>query len=167
MKARSIRRRVLFAMISSLVSLGGGPVRAATLCTWGGTAEATTGVVTLTPGVRAVPAAEPLKFVATGPLEGGGRCSGTMTFDGELNAGSSCAYSWFEGTVRGVPGVESFWGEGGVLVHEFLSDADGNLVGSDQVQILTGVGSGSKASDCNTPEGFTDGSFSAIVELYE
>jgi hypothetical protein len=58
-----------------------------------------------------------------------------MTLAGEVNAGSTCLWASFQGTVREVPGVAGFWGEGNALVHEFLYDKAGNLVGTDEPSV--------------------------------
>jgi hypothetical protein len=71
--------------------------------------------------------------------------------------------------VLGLPGVARFWGPGAFgMVQEFLYDRAGNVVGSDQPQVLTNANQeGSPAfTACDTPEGFTHGNFSSIVELY-
>jgi hypothetical protein len=145
------------------------PEREAMVCTWGGTPAATTGTFTIKPGLTLTPSAGPLRFVATGPLEGGAGCEGKLTFIGVIHAGGTCATQEFEGKVRGLPGVHRFWGPGGVLgvLNEFLYDKDGNIVGTDQPQVLSGINrGGSELSDCNTPAGFTDGDFSSVVELF-
>ncbi|HEY4397900.1 MAG TPA: hypothetical protein VGO28_09520 [Acidimicrobiia bacterium] len=137
---------------------------AATICTWGGTPAAPTGTVTITPGVTNTPASGPLRLRATGELGGG--CAGTMTFTGQVDAGSSCAVIQFEGTVKGLPGVDRFWGPGLFgLVNELLYDKTGNIVGADQPQVLTRDNQ-PHLTDCATPEGFHGGTFSSTVELY-
>ena len=60
-----------------------------------------------------------------------------MTLAGQVNAGSTCLYASVQGTVRGLPGVATFWGEGNPLVHEFLYDKDGNLVGHGDIKAQT------------------------------
>jgi hypothetical protein len=94
-----------------------------------------TGKLTISPGTTNTPAGEALQFLATGPLDGGGGCTGRMTFEGVLTTGSSCFSQIFEGKVRAVPGVARFWGPGafGVL-DELLYDRAGQVVGSDQPQ---------------------------------
>ena len=168
MKSRSIRTvAVTSTVVTTLVALWiAAPSGAATACTWAGTPIAPTGTFTIKPGVTNTPAAEPLKFYATGPLEGGGICTGTMVFDGYVGAGSTCAFSTFYGKVKGLSGVRSFEGGGGLVAPSVLYDKAGNVVGSEYPQIATGVGSGSEVSDCGTPEGFTDGSFSSVVQLF-
>jgi len=134
------------------------------LCTWGGTVDAPTGWVALDEGVNDIPTTEPQSFVATGPLAGGGPCTGRMTFRGTIPAGSSCNFIQFEGKVEGLPGVATFAGPGAAgIVHETLFDRDGNVVGSDQPQVLT---NGMDAlSQCHLDR-FREGEFSATIELY-
>ena len=139
---------------------------AATVCTWGGTPAAPTGTFSITPGITNIPSPEPLRLKATGELAGGAGCTGTMTFIGEANAGSSCAATSFEGTVAGLPGVVRFWGPGVFTqVNEQLYDKDGNVVGADQPSVLT-TDNAPRFTDCNTPQGFTGGTFSSTVQLY-
>lgn len=168
MTARSTRTAAAMATLAvTVVALWVmAPASAATVCTWAGTPTAPSGIFTIKPGVTHTPAAEPLKFYATGPLEGGGICTGTMVFDGFVGAGSTCAFSTFEGKVKGLSGVRRFKGAGGLYAPSALFDKAGNVVGSELPQIATGVGSGSELSDCRTPEGFTDGSFSSVVQLF-
>ena len=150
-----------------LVSAGGtASAQAATSCTWGGTPDAPTGIFTASPGLTNTPAPGPLKFEATGVLAGGGRCTGRMTFTGEVNAGSTCLLASFEGTVKGLPGVARFSGEGNALVHEFLYDEDGNVVGVDQPLVAPPPADDPAFINCNTPQGITRAGFSAKVELF-
>jgi hypothetical protein len=158
----------IIAMAAAYLALmGGSSAQAISTCTWGGTPAAPTGKFTAKPGITNTPAPEPLKFKATGDLAGGGRCTGTMTLAGQVNAGSTCFQASFEGTVRGVPGVARFWGDGNALVHEFLYDKDGNLVGADQPSVGPPAADDPAYINCNSPQGETDLSFSAIVELFE
>jgi hypothetical protein len=138
---------------------------ATTTCTWGGTPAAPTGNFTINPGITNLPAPGALKFRATGELSGGGRCTGTMTFIGQIDAGSICSLVSFEGVVKGLPGVATYWGKGSLLVPELLYDAAGNVVGSDQPEVLTPENQ-PKFTDCETASGFTGGSFAATVELF-
>jgi hypothetical protein len=141
------------------------PAQAATICTWGGTPAAPTGAFTLSPGLTNIPSPEPLRLKATGELAGGASCAGKVTFLGEANAGSTCAVTSFEGVVKGLPGVVRFWGPGVFgLVNELLYDRDGNVVGADQPQVLTE--DNAPFTECNTTEGFTEGTFSSIIELF-
>jgi hypothetical protein len=142
------------------------------LCTWGGTPAAPTGTFTISPGVTNIPSPGPLDFSATGPLAGGGPCTGTMTFRGIVDAGGSCPALVFEGDkVDGLPGVASFYGPGALgLANELLYDKDGNVVGSDQPQVLTVDNltdpDHPAFTGCDVPEGITSGTFSSTVELY-
>jgi hypothetical protein len=147
-------------------AIDAGP-RATRVCTWGGTPAAATGTLEIKPGLTVSPSAAPSKIVATGKLSGGEGCTGTVTFAGVVHAGSTCATQLFEGKVKGLPGVERFYGPGAAgMVHEFLYDKDGNIVGADQAQVLSGTGQGSEVADCNTPRGFTHGGFSSVIELW-
>jgi hypothetical protein len=136
------------------------------LCTWGGTPAATTGTIVLKPGLTFEPSAGPVKLTATGRADCTDGYSGKVTFDGILLAGATCAQQVFEGRVHGLPGVATFYGPGvGGVVHELLYDRDGYVVGSDQPQVLSGVGQGSEFTDCNSEEGVTDAIFSSTIEL--
>lgn len=138
------------------------------LCHWGGTIAAPTGIVTIERGLTLTPSAEATAFTATGSLAGGGRCNGTMTFEGSILAGSTCQQAWFDGKVKGLKGVSRFNGPGVLgLVHEFLYDKRGNIVGADQPVLQVPQPDGySHAQDCATPEGFTKAAFSSTVELW-
>ena len=164
-------RRITIALTLAATSLVVAGLEAApasastTVCTWGGTPAAPTGTLTIDPGITNIPAPGALKFRATGVLAGGGRCTGTMTFIGQIDAGSTCALASFEGSVRGLPGVTRFWGKGSLVVPELLYDAAGNVVGADQPEILTPQNQ-PKTTDCTTAEGFTAGTFASTVELF-
>jgi hypothetical protein len=156
------------AVAAAFLAAGGGAgsAEAAATCTWAGTPDAPTGTFTIKPGVTNLPSAGPLKFMATGTL--GGECAGTMTFTGQLDAGATCAFAEFEGTVKGLPGVARFWGKGSLLVHSLLYDKSGNVVGSENAQILTETNF-PHTTDCATPAGFTGGwpgMFSSVLELF-
>jgi hypothetical protein len=168
MKARSTRTVAWISTLAcTVVALWiMAPASAATVCTWAGTPTAPSGTFTIKPGLTNTPAAEPLKFHATGPLTGAGVCAGTMNFDGVVGAGSTCAFATFEGRVKGLSGVKRFSGAGNLLAPSQLFDKAGNVVGTEHAQLATGVGSGSELSDCGTPQGFTDGSFSSVVQLF-
>ena len=85
--------------------------------------------------------------------------------------GGTCAETVFDGRVEALPGVATFAGIAlAGVVHEFLFDPHGNVVGADQPVLLT-VGNltdprGSAVEACNSPQGFTDGSFASTVELF-
>jgi hypothetical protein len=156
---------------AGVASSGIGPAQAQTapnICVWGGTPAEPTGTFTIEPGVRTTPAPFPLKLKATGPAEGDA-CKSIVTFEGVVRAGSTCAVLHFEGRVRGVPGVATFWGPGQAVAHEFLYDGDGNLVGFNNPTVVNRdfvegiVGS---PDSCNSPEGFTHGRFSSTIELF-
>ena len=154
--------------VASLASAGLGTATASATktCTWAGTPAEPTGTFTLDPGIRYVPSAGPLKFKATGRL--GGECAGTLTYTGQFDAGATCAFSEAEGTVRGLRGVARFWGKGSYLFPALLYDSAGNVVGSENAQILTQANRAHTA-DCSTPEGFTGGypgMFSSVIELF-
>src|SRR5437667_12516212 len=51
-----------------------------TVCTWGGTPAAPTGVATFSPGITNIPSTGPTQFMATGELAGGGGSSGLLYF---------------------------------------------------------------------------------------
>ena len=138
------------------------------LCTWGGTPDNPTGLVTFDPGITNTPSPGPIATRAVGRLEGPG-CHGTMIFDGIGRPGGTCHHVVFEGPVHGVPGVVRLFGPGvGPQVHEFLYDREGNIVGSDQplVKAFGNSAPDSNALDCSTPEGFRRAPFSSTVELY-
>ena len=107
-------------------------------------------------------------FDYTGPLAGG--CSGTLTYRGYFAAGASCPTpSPFEARVFGLRGVVRAAGEGiTVLAPALLYDRAGNVVGSENPQVLT---SGTEEKNlgfinCNSPEGFKEGNFSSVIELF-
>ena len=88
--------------------------------------------------------------MASGELAGRGPCTATLTFDGALLRGATCAAQELAGRVKGLPGVVSFSGRGVAgAVHEFMYDEAGNIVGADQPQAYTAE---------NIPH-FTDGRF--------
>jgi hypothetical protein len=137
-----------------------------TTCTWGGTPAAATGRLTLEPGVNNTPAAHALDFFATGELSGGPGCAGTVVFDGTFDEGSTCAVILAHGRVDGLAGAEEFEvAAPGPLAPARLLDGNGNVVGSDQPQVLTQEETDSHVADCNTPAGFTHGHFSSVVEI--
>jgi hypothetical protein len=167
MSCRAIRVGVgAVAASTVLMAAGAGSAQADPVtCTWGGNPAEPTGVFTLTPGITNTPAPEPLKLKATGELAGDARCKGTMTFKGQANAGSTCPFLTFEGTVKGLPGVTRFWGGGNAVVHEFLYDKQGNVVGSDQPVVAPESDNPGWLS-CNT-SGVTRNHFSSTVQLYD
>jgi hypothetical protein len=168
-----MRRRAIIAVTAataSLAALGGGATsaQATTTCTWGGTPTDPTGTVAYSgQGVTNTPSTEPLPFTATGPLAGG--CSGKLTYRGYSEVGTTCAFGGFQASAKGLPGVVRAAGEAIVgLVPALLYDRDGNVVGSENPQVLT---SGTEESNfaftsCNTAQGFTEGNFSSVIELF-
>jgi hypothetical protein len=155
---------------ASALALAGGAVsaQAATRCTWGGTPDNPTGRIYFDPGLTNTPAPFALKFRATGVVEGGGPCHGqTVTFDGQADAGSSCAGGVsFEGRVIGLPGVAWLWGKAiGTVVRELDYDKNGNLVGSDQA-IVQPPKDDPLFLACNSPQGFKTALFSGEFDLF-
>ena len=155
---------------ASLVAGGWGAAsaQATTTCTWGGTPANPTGEVWYTgQGITNTPSTEPLPFVATGPLAGG--CSGTLTYRGVQGTGSTCAFGPFEARVIGLPRIVRAAGDNVIgLVPALLYDTHGNVVGSENPQVLT---SGTEEknfgfTNCNSPEGFKEGNFSSVIELF-
>jgi hypothetical protein len=156
-------------MIPATTSAAG--VDGATVCTWGGTPAAPTGVITFSPGVTNTPSAAPVQFTATGELAGGAGCSGKLTFTGYIDAGATCAANQpFHAKAAGLPPVKRVEAEAGAGGTQpvLLYDGHGNVVGSEQAQFLTAA-----ASDptdpaymaCNTPEGLVTAHWSDTVEL--
>ena len=144
---------------------GAASAQAATTCRWGGTPAAPTGWVTMSPGVTNTPSIGPLDFTATGGLAGGAACTGQFTFVGQMNAGATCAWSTFQGTAKGLPGVRRFAGVAPVgILPARLYDKDGNIVGSENAQVDT-LANAPNFPNCNTTEGFTEGNFSSVIEL--
>jgi hypothetical protein len=169
-----MRPRVMLAVIAvaaaSLAAGGWGAAsaQASATCTWGGTPAEPTGKVYYTgQGVTNTPSTEPLPFVATGPLAG--ECSGTLTYRGVQGTGSTCAFGPFEAKVIGLKGIVRAAGDNVIgLVPALLYDKSGNVVGSENPQVLT---SGTEEQNfgfasCNSPEGFKEGNFSSVVELF-
>ena len=170
-----MRKRALHVVVAGL-ALGGALFPAThlsasestTLCTWGGTPDAATGTVVIKPGLTNTPSPEPLKIVARGEMECSDGFTGDVTFDGIIHAGGTCAVQIFDGKIKGLPGVARAYGPGaGGVVSEFLYDKEGNVVGADQPQVVSGANAGgSELSDCGTQEGFTETVFSSTVELW-
>jgi hypothetical protein len=168
MRLRTILAIAVIAAVSALSASGAASGQASTTCTWGGTPAEPTGTVTYGgQGITNTPSSEPLPFIATGPLAGG--CSGTLTYRGIQGAGSTCAFGPFEAKVIGLKGVVRAAGDNVVgLVPALLYDRSGNVVGSEDPQVLT---SGTEEqnlgfTNCNSPEGFREGNFSSVIELF-
>lgn len=98
-----------------------------------------------------------------------GGCTGTLTYRGQSNAGSTCAFGTFEARARGLPGVVRAVGAAAAgLVPALLYDRRGNIVGSENPQVLTNASQeGSPGfTSGNTPEGFKGWNFSSVIELF-
>ena len=139
-------------------------------CTWGGTPAAPTGEASFEPGLTWTPLASPIPFRATGPADGDG-CKGRVTFDGVIEAGSSCASVTFSGRVKGVDGVAAFRGPGqAVNTHEDLFDEEGNRVGFNDPWTLNGpflshVVNHWHELECSG-EGYDHAVFSSVITVY-
>lgn len=146
---------------------GASSAQAATTCTWGGTPAEPTGTFTLKPGITNTPSTGPLAFKATGDLAGDAGCTGKLVYDGEFDAGSTCLAATFHVRVKGLPGVVRAEGSADNLVPApaLLYDASGNVVGTELAQIVT-EDNAPHYTDCTTPDGYTAGSFSSVVELF-
>jgi hypothetical protein len=153
-----------------LLTSGVGTASAQTprICQWGGTQPNPTGELTFHPGLTNTPSPFPLAFEAWGQLSGGAGCQGMVTFVGQANAGSSCAYvTGFEQIVKGLPGVKYAWGPGvTVFVHELLYDAKGNVVGEDTPIAFPPDSNDPAYLDCNTSKGLTHNRFSSTIVLF-
>jgi len=131
------------------------------ICTWGGTAVAPTGTFTISPGLTMIPLATPSKFHVTGEL--GGACTGTLTYDGQIDASGTCQFTTFEGKAKGIPGVTDFAGIGiGSFGPARLYDKGGNVIASENANINTPENA-PHAADCGSPQGFRGGNFSSTI----
>jgi hypothetical protein len=153
--------------LGALAFAQAGKAQASTTCRWAGTPTAPSGWFTLVPGLTGMPSSAPSRFVAWGELSGtDSRCSGQMKWIGQADAGSTCAVVSFEGEVKGLQGVASFWGKGNVLVPSYLYDRAGNLVGIENANIMTEHNL-PLATSCTEPGGFTGpADFSSTVVLF-
>src|SRR3954454_24768206 len=162
----SYRLAVALAIAAAALPAQSAHARAGLTCTWAGTPAAPTGTFTTLPGATNTPSAGPLAFRATGALGGGPRCRGTVVFEGQLDAGATCAFSTFRGRVTGLPGIARFVGHGSLLVPSTLYDRRRRVAGVASAEILTPANLAHSA-DCATPEGFTGGwpgMFSSVIE---
>jgi hypothetical protein len=154
--------------LAACAGWGATAAQATTTCTWGGTPLEPTGTFVYPgQGVTNIPSTEPLPFKAAGPLGGG--CSGKLTFSGVSDPGSTCAFGTFKATARGLPGVVRAEGaDFGGLVPARLYDRAGNVVGSENPQLLTDATNESDPAftRCGTAEGFKGGAFSSVIELF-
>jgi hypothetical protein len=109
-----------------------------------------------------LPSTGPIDFTAVGKLDGD--CTGKMTFFGTLDPGATCSEGTFAGTVKGLPGVVGFEGFDSVgIAPSRLYDRDGQIVGSENAQLLTL--DNAPFTECGA-EGFTQGTFSSVIELF-
>jgi hypothetical protein len=168
MRSRTTIATLALAAACLLTSVGTATGQTPRVCQWGGTQPNPTGQFTIKRGLTMFPSPFALPFKAWGPLSGGAGCQGTMTFVGQLDAGSSCNHvTGFEGRVEGLPGVKYFWGPAfSVFIHEFLYDAQGNVVGSDHPIAFPPDSNDPAYHDCFTSKGLTHNHFSSTVELY-
>jgi hypothetical protein len=166
-----MRHRTIAASIAAVAAVlavagwSAGTAGATTTCTWGGTPADPTGMFEFTgEELTNTPSSAPLPFTATGPLAGG--CSGTFTFRGRFDAGSTCTFGTFEGSAIGLPGVVRFAGAAPVgIAPSRLYDANGHVVGLEVAQVDT-LANAPHFIDCNTPQGFKGGNFSSVIELF-
>ena len=166
MRSRRTALALAIATAAAFTGGGGAPAQAATTCTWAGTPVAPTGTFTIRPGLTNVPSSRPLRFVATGRLGGGPACRGPVRFVAQIDAGSTCAYSTFEGRVEGLRGVARFVGHGSLDVPSLLYDRAGRVVGVENAQILTRDNL-FNSPDCSKPGGFTGpAGFSSTITLF-
>ena len=165
------KRIVLVAVTVLLSGLGGwtaadaapAPPPAGTTCAWGGTADNPTGSFTITPGLTNTPSTRPSRFWVTGELSGDSGCGGTFTFVGQIDAGGTCAYNFFDGAANGIPGVRSFAGVGaGPLGPARLYDRGGDVVASENADVNT-ANNIPHFLDCSTPAGFSGGNFHSVI----
>jgi hypothetical protein len=164
-----MRFRAMMGVVAVAVSLvaaagGAASAQAAMTCTWGGTPAAPTGWTTNSPGLTNFPSPVPVKFYATGVLAGDAGCDGKFTFTGQVDAGSTCGLVSFHGAAKGLPGVVRFAGVSALgLAPARLYDRAGDIVGSENAQFLNNA----PFTDCDTPQGFTEGTFSSVIELID
>jgi hypothetical protein len=170
MKLRTSIAIVALAAACLLTSgVGSAAAQTPLVCQWGGTQPNPTGQITIDPGLTNTPSPFALAFKGWGTVTGGGPCHGqTVTYVGQIDAGSSCAYvTGFEQIVYGLPGVKYAWGPGvGPFVHEFLYDANGNLVGEDTPIAFPPDSNDPAYTDCGTSEGLTHNRFSSTITLF-
>jgi hypothetical protein len=174
MKLRGRTTLVLLAIATVGIGV---PARAQpSVCIWGGTPASPTGQFHFAdPGLKVQPSTEDIPFKAWGPAEGPG-CNKTVVFEGVAVAGASCGAIIFQGRVRGVKGVATFYGGGpSVLAHEFLYDKKGNVVGLDDptginpqlVEFVVNDAADDGQLVCGSSgRGFTDGYFSSVITLF-
>ena len=92
------------------------PDRGTLVCTWGGTPDAPTGVITFSPGITDFPSAGPIEFTATGEIGGSDGCTGRLTFRGLVDPGTSCQVGMpFHATATGFPPIKYVEGNIGAV----------------------------------------------------
>jgi len=141
-----------------------------TVCTWGGTPVAPSGVITFDPGVTNTPSTVPIQFTATGDLGGGADCTGKLTFTGYIDPGTTCGINApFHAKALGVPPVKAAEAGPGVGGTQpvLLYDEHGNVVGSEQAQFLTTAVNPDDPAymSCGSPQGLSTAYWSDTVEL--
>jgi hypothetical protein len=173
MKARPIALAVTIAtlcLVPATASSAG--AEGTRVCIWGGTPAAPTGLITLSPGVTNTPSTVPIQFTATGELAGGAGCTGKLTFNGTIDAGTTCTVNApFHAKAVGLPPVKRAVAQTGVGGSQpvLLYDAHDNVVGSEQAQFLTAAATDPNDPGymaCNTPQGLTTATWSDTVELF-
>src|SRR2546425_2966885 len=166
---------IIALVAAGLVLAGGGSAsaQASTLCTWGGTPAAPTGLITFSTGLTNTPSTGPIQFTATGELAGGAGCTGKLTFMGYIDPGTTCAVNApFHAKALGFPPIKRVEApQPGVAGTQavLLYDAHGNVVGSEQAQFLTAAATDPNDPGymaCNTPQGLTSANWSDTVELF-
>jgi hypothetical protein len=174
-----IYRRITIALALAATSLVVAGLEAApasastTICTWGGTPAAPTGLITFSQGVTNTPSTGPTQFMATGELAGGGVCTGKLTFTGYIDPGNTCALGApLHAKATGFPPIKQveapYPGVAGSTA-VLLYDAHGNLVGTEQAEFLTAAATDPNDpgyTSCNTPEGLTRANWSDTLELF-
>lgn len=167
----NLRGTVVVSVLLSVVTVGSSagagtspePPAAGTTCTWGGTAADPTGTFSITPGLTDTPSAQPSRFFVTGSLSGGPGCSGTLTYVGQIDAGGTCAYNFFDGAAHGIPGVHSFAGVGaGPLGPARLYDRNVAVVASENADVTT-ARNVPHFLDCSSAAGFGGGNFHSVI----
>jgi hypothetical protein len=171
---RSQTKIGIVALVAGLVfaGVGSSSAQASTICTWGGTPDAPTGLATFSPGVTNTPSTGPVQFTATGELAGGAGCTGKLTFTGYADTGVTCAANTpLHAKAMGFPPIKRVEALPGALGSQpvLLYDEHDNLVGSEQAQFLTAAATDPTDPGymaCNTPEGLTSANWSDTLELF-
>ena len=171
MRSRAVALAIATTAVGVLATAGSASAgQGDTICTWGGTPAAPTGVITFSPGVTNTPSTGLTQFTATGVLGGSG-CTGKLTFTGYIEPGNTCAVGApFHARAVGLPPVVRAESQSGLAgtAPVLLYDARGNVVGSEQAQFLTTIANERDPGylNCNTPQGLTEAFWSDTVELF-